>query len=106
MKTNDMNNKELEKKIHDFIIRVYKSKYIGRLEVSNQNGIYVLLLGVPSPDFPTTISLQTEDAQEFLDYVEDELKNRDYMRVYYYNVKRKEQNELQQERRRANKHNK
>ena len=35
-----MNNKELEKKIHDFIIRVYKSKYIGRLEVSNQNGIY------------------------------------------------------------------
>ena len=101
-----MNNKELEKKIHDFIVKVYGAKYIGRLEVSNQNGMYTLLLGVPSPDFPTTITLQTDNPQEFLDYIEDELKNRDYMRVYYYNVKRKEQNELQQERRRANKHNK
>lgn len=106
MKTNDMNNKELEKKIHDFIANVYKAKYIGRLEVSNQNGMYTLLLGVPSPDFPTTITLQTDNPQEFLDYIEDELKNRDYMRVYYYNVKRKEQNELQQERRKTNKYNK
>ena len=57
MKTNDMNNKELvEKKIHDFILKVYKAKYtLGRLEVTNkENGMYILLLGVPSPDFPTT----------------------------------------------------
>lgn len=101
-----MNNKELEKKIHDFIVKIYKAEYIGRLEVSNQNGMYTLLLGVPSPDFPTTITLQTDDPKEFLAYIEDELKNRDYMRVYYYNVKRKQKNELQQERRRTNKHNK
>ena len=106
MKTNDMNNKELVEKIHDFILKVYKAKYTGRLEVTNKDGMYILLLGVPSPDFPTTISLQTNDPEEFLNYIEDELKNRDYMRVYYYSIKRKEQNEIQQERRRTNKYNK
>ena len=101
-----MNNKELVKKIHDFIHKVYKAEYTGRLEVLNENGVYTLVLGVPSPDFPTRLSLQTDKAEEFLDYVTDELKTRNYMRVYYYNVKRKEQNEIQQERRRTHKHNK
>ena len=101
-----MGKQELEKKIHDFIIKVYKSKYIGRLEVLIDEGMYTLVLGVPSPDFPTRISLQTDKPEEFLKYVEEELKNRNYMRVYYYNVKRKEQNEIQQERARSNRHNK
>ena len=87
---NDMSNKDLETKIHDLIRKLYKAKYNGTLEVTNKNGIYVLKLGVPTPELATQISLQTDSEEEFLEYLEKELKDRDYMRVYYYKVKRTE----------------
>lgn len=87
---NDMSNKDLETKIHELILKLYKAEYNGKLEVTNKNGIYVLKLGVPTPELATQISLQTDDEKEFLEYLEKELRDRDYMRVYYYKVKRTE----------------
>lgn len=85
-----MSNKELEKKILDYIVEIYKANYTGKLEVTNKNGIYVLKLGVPSADIPTNISLQTDNAEEFLEYIKKELRDRGYMRVYFYRIQRVE----------------
>ena len=92
---------ELEAKIHGFIINLYKAKYKGRLNVKYDKGIYTLILGIPNEMIPTSISLQTDDPQEFLDYICDELKKRNYMRVYFYQVRRTEnltKNEIQRKR--------
>ena len=85
-----MTIQELEKKIHEYIAKIYKAEFKGLLEVAHKDGVYILTLGVPSPDISTSISLQTENEQDFLDYIEKELINRDYMRVYYYGIRRVE----------------
>lgn len=86
-----MRDKELEKVIHEYITVLYKAVYNGKLEVTNKDGIYILTLGVPAADIPTSISLQTEDPKEFLKYIKEELKSRDYMRVYFYKIKKTEE---------------
>lgn len=81
---------ELIHKIRDYIRNKYKAEYKNRLEVKFENGIYTLLLGVPNDLIPTTISLQTNDPQEFLDFIYEELRTRNYMRTYFYQVRRKD----------------
>ncbi len=81
---------ELIHKIRDYIRNTYKAEYKNRLEVKFENGIYTLLLGVPNDLIPTTISLQTNDPQEFLDFIYEELRTRNYMRTYFYQVRRKD----------------
>lgn len=81
---------ELIQKIRDYIRNKYKAEYKNRLEVKFENGIYTLLLGVPNDLIPTTISLQTNDPQEFLDFIYEELRTRNYMRTYFYQVRRKD----------------
>ena len=81
---------ELENKIRDYITNVYKATYNRRLEVKNTDGIYTLILGVPDDLIPTSISFQTEDSQAFLDYVYEELRTRNYMRTYFYQVRKKD----------------
>ena len=90
----EIDNKELVEKIHDYIRNLYKAEYNGRLEVINENGMYTLILGVPNYLWPTNITLQTTDSEEFLDFVCNELKTRNYLRVYFYKVIRKEKNEI------------
>lgn len=85
-----MQTEELESKIRDCIISLYEATYNRRLEVKHENGIYTLILGIPDDVIPTSISIQTEDPQEFLDYVCSELKIRNYMRIYFYQVRRKD----------------
>lgn len=85
-----MQTEELESKIRDYIANVYKATYNKRLEVVYKNGIYTLILGVPDDVIPTSISIQTEDPQEFLDYIYEELRIRNYMRIYFYQVRRKD----------------
>lgn len=85
----EMQTEELENKIHDYIIKLYKAKYTRRLEVTHENGIYTLTLGIPDDVIPTAISFQTEDSQEFLEYIYEELRIRNYMRVYFYQVRKK-----------------
>ena len=81
---------ELVHKIRDYIRNIYKAEYKNRLEVKFENGIYTLLLGVTNDLIPTTISLQTNDPQEFLDFIYEELRTRNYMRTYFYQVRRKD----------------
>lgn len=85
---NDMRDHDLEQKIHEWICKIYKAKYKGRLEVTQEDGVYTLTLGLPSPDMPTNISIQTDDKAEFLKYIFEELRTRNYMRVYFYSTKR------------------
>ncbi len=80
--------KELEDKIHDYIKNLYKRKFVGSLKVKKENGIYELIIGIPVEDIPTTISLQTDSDDEFLEYVCNELKSRNYIRTQYFTIKR------------------
>ena len=81
---------ELEKKINDFITTTYKATYNGLLEVHKENTQYMFILGVPSYMSPTTISIDTEDEEIFLEYIYSELKVRNYMKVYFYKVIKKD----------------
>lgn len=83
-----MSTEELENMIHECIKTLYSATYNRRLEVNHDNGVYSLVLGIPDDVMPTTISLQTNDPQVFLDYIYNELKNRNYMKVYFYQVRR------------------
>lgn len=96
--------KELENKIHDYIKNLYKRKFTGSLKVKKENGVYQLLIGIPVEDIPTSISLQTDSEEEFLKYVCDELKARNYLRTQYFTIKRVEHG-LHKEGREINKKN-
>ena len=80
----------LRQQILDYIVNLYKANYTGPMKVTNENGLYTLMLGIPNIDTPTFISLQTDSSEEFLKYVFDELRTRNYMRVYFYKVNRNE----------------
>lgn len=87
---NETRIEELENKIRDCIISLYSATYNRRLEVLLKNGIYTLVLGIPDDLIPTSISLQTDDPQEFIDFICEELRTRNYMRIYFYQVRRKD----------------
>lgn len=92
---------ELEQKILDYIRITYKANYTGFLKVekfpstypsydSNPGPGYRFSIGIPSYMFPTTIACDFLTDQEFLDFIYSELNTRNYMRVYFYKVKRTE----------------
>jgi hypothetical protein len=47
-------------------------------------------MGLPSYMLPTTISLECSSDDDFLNYIYNELKVRNYMRLDIYKVKRHE----------------
>lgn len=94
-----MEEQELEQAILDFIRINYEAEYTGYLKVEkfpssfpsyfeNPGPGYRLTIGVPSYMFPTTISCDFTTDEEFLDYVYNEFKTRNYMRVDFYKVVR------------------
>ena len=83
-----MNRPELVHEILDYIRKVYKAEYVGYIEVTEENSIYVLCIGIPNYMMPTTISGEFENDQDFLNYVYEELRKSNYMRVYFYEVTR------------------
>ena len=82
-----MRDQELEKKINDYIMCLYNAKYVGFMEVTKDDDIYSLKIGIPDRYKPTHISLQTNNPEEFLEYICKEFKERNYMRVYFYSIK-------------------
>lgn len=84
---------ELEKEILDYMEEIYNAKFIGRIEVNHLPSGYQLLLGIPNPYIPTTISstYSTGEEEEFLKYIKNELQSRNYMRreVYRYTREKK-----------------
>lgn len=98
-----MTELELEQTILDFIRINYGAVFTGYLKVekfpstfagSNSNPSdnpgpgYRLNIGIPSYMFPTTIACDFDTDQEFLDYIYEEFRTRNYMRVYFYKVVR------------------
>jgi len=83
-----MRQQELEKKIADYILEIYKAEYIGLLNVFKDDDIYSLHIGIPSYMMPTKLSGQFDNDNQFLDYIYEELRKRNYMRIYFYKVER------------------
>lgn len=83
-----MNNLELIAKILDYIKELYSAEYKGFIEIKKVDSIYVLSIGIPNYMIPTTMSGEFENDEEFLNYVYEELRIKNYMRVYFYEVLR------------------
>jgi len=83
-----MTETELEQAIRDYIMSLYKACYNGWLQVEKLNPGYKLTIGIPSYMFPTTTAGDWETDDEFLNYIYEDLRIRNYMRVYFYKVVR------------------
>lgn len=91
-----MEEQELEQKILDYIKTIYKAEYIGLLKVTKLNPGYQLVIGVPSYMFPTIISSDHTTDEEFLNYIYEEIRVRNYLRIEFYKVIR-EKNDSREE---------
>lgn len=87
-----MSEQELEQAIHDYIMTLYKAEYKGLLEVNKKNSEYIFKIGLPSYMQPTSIAINADTDEEFLDFIKEELRVRNYMRLYIYKVTREERN--------------
>jgi len=81
-----MRRQDLEQKTHGFIKSYYNAEYNGELIVDKEDDVYSLSLAIPSYMAKTNIGGQFESDDLFLDYIEKELKLRNYIRVYFYKV--------------------
>lgn len=87
MTTNDYSQIQLlEQKICEIMTQVYQAKYTGYIKVEYLNPGYKLILGIPSYMAQTSIATDIDDEAGFLNFIEKELKSRNYIRQDYYNV--------------------
>lgn len=78
---------QLEQDILDIINETIKGKYIGKLEVSNNDGVYALLLYLDRWYTPTVLAYEgTED--EFKKFIKKEFKKNQYQRVSFWETNR------------------
>ena len=82
----------LEKKICELIKINYEAVYTGYLKVDHLNPGYKLSIGIPSYMTPTTIATDIDSEEEFLKFIDKELKTRNYLRQEYYKVIRTSNN--------------
>ena len=83
-----MRRQDLEQKIHEWMLNCYQATYTGTMEVNNNDGIYIFLIGIPSYMSPTTIAISCDNDNAFLEYIYEELRVKNYMREYRYKVNR------------------
>ena len=83
-----MTENELTQEILDYIRTLYKADYVGYIKVLKEDGIYSLALGIPSWMTKTNIIMSTDSDEEFLAYIKEELRTRNYMRLMIYRVDR------------------
>lgn len=76
----------LENRIHDYIKELYNAEYIGHLKVFQEGTSYTLEIGLPSYMTLTNISCDAENDSQFLDFIFEELRTRNYMRLEIYKV--------------------
>lgn len=79
---------DLVTQILDYIKNLYKAEYVGFIEVTQEGTIYILRMGVPSYMMPTIISGEFDNDAKFLEYIKEELRTRNYMRLEIYKVTR------------------
>ena len=83
-----MSELELEQQIHEWIRNHYKAVYVGLLTVEKTDYGYCFSIGIPSYLYPTIISCEYSSDEDFLNFIYEELRTRNYMRTYFYNVTR------------------
>lgn len=83
-----MSELELEQAILDYIKTTYKAEYVGLLEVKKTGTSYMFFIGLPSYMIPTTIGYDTDSDEDFLNFIYEELRTRNYMRLDIYKVHR------------------
>lgn len=95
-----MRRPELEQKILDYIKSLYKADYIGLLEVEQIDEVnlvtqevqplYKFKIGVPSYMVPTVTSINVDNDDDFLTFIYEDLRVRNYMKIDKYKVVRTE----------------
>ena len=90
-----MQQLELINLIRDYIKNWYNAEYTGYLNVDKINGTYIFSIGIPSYMIPTTISIDCDTDEEFLNFIYAELRSRNYIRLEIYKVLR--QNDSREE---------
>ena len=83
-----MQEEELLEKILDYIKTTYKAEYTGRASVKKNGTEYIFRIGIPSYMSPTSIAGSFETDDQFLEYIYEELRTRNYIRLYIYKVTR------------------
>lgn len=83
-----MERPELVQTILDYIKNLYKAEYKGSINVTQDGTTYRLNIGLPSYMNPSSIVYDANSDEEFLDFIKEELRVRNYMRVYFYQVNR------------------
>lgn len=83
-----MERPELVQMILDYIKNLYKAEYEGSINVTQIGTTYRLNIGLPSYMNPSSIACDANSDEEFLDFIKEELRVRNYMRVYFYRVNR------------------
>lgn len=81
-----MQRPELAQKILDYIRTTYSAEYKGLLQVEQVDDIYDLIIGIPSYMARTHIACNANNDEEFLEYVYEELRTRNYVRQNVYKV--------------------
>lgn len=81
-----MQEQELAQTIREYIRTWYKADYIGELSVKKTEAGYIFSIGVPSYMSPTTISIECDTDEQFLEFIQSELRSRNYMRLDIYKV--------------------
>ena len=86
---------DLEEEILDYIKELYEAEYVGYLRVFQDGTSYTMDIGLPSYMILTNMSCDSEDDEGFLEFIKEEFRTRNYMRLDIYKVIRK--NEKRQE---------
>lgn len=83
-----MRRTELEQEILDYIVTLYNADYIGFLRVYQTDTSYTMELGMPSYMTRTNISCDADNDSDFMDFIKEELRTRNYMRLDIYKINR------------------
>ena len=83
-----MRRQDLEELILDYIKNLYSAEYVGELSVYKIGEMYTFSIAIPEKLIPTTISCNCETDEDFLTFIYEEIRTRNYMRVYFYEVRR------------------
>lgn len=81
-----MNDQELTQAIRDYIKSLYSANYNGYLKAEKVDSEYKMSIGVPSYMFPTVIAGNFDSDEDFLNYIYEELRTRNYMKQDHYKV--------------------
>jgi len=91
-----MQRPELVQKILDYMRDLYKADYIGYISVEQLDEVdpvtqqnqrkYKFKIGVPSYMVPTSSTIEADNDYDFLAYIYEDLRTRNFMKIDKYKV--------------------